>query len=374
MRTGRIYPDAIVRPLTRPWLFLCDRGRRGRTSGRGVRSAVGAECSHRGGGQQHDLPRLDGRESSGARHHDDHGLEHDAGTLTFRVNIPNRPTLDQGTIVDDLGRLRQQDHDGRSPDLAGVDYVMQLVQGEINLYRWDGSDFTRRFGDPSAVTLTFSYQGGVTVRISAAELGNTKKFKFFVDVITGCTVDPVTQALDCTAGLDDIAPGGAAGLYPYDVKLTPPTLVVKSLKPIACEADGGSCRSRSGSSRRGRIPEPSCRTAGLMCIGRLGKARLKAQVQRVLGGAAVCTWNLPAKREGQDVPRIGHGRVRRLKASAELRREGPLASAASATPSASRLSPRSSSPATGTAAGSIDRTPRSVVEQALTEGARRARL
>ena len=73
---------------------------------------------------------------------------------------------------------------------------MQLVRGEINLYRWDGSDFTRHFGDPSAVTLTFSYQGGVTVRISAAELGNTKKFKLFVDVITGCTVDPVTQALE----------------------------------------------------------------------------------------------------------------------------------------------------------------------------------
>ena len=36
-----------------------------------------------------------------------------------------------------------------------------------------------------------------------------------------------------------------------------------------------------------------------MCIGRLGNARLKAQVQRVQGGAAICTWNLPANAKGK---------------------------------------------------------------------------
>jgi len=147
-------------------------------------------------------------------------------------------SLDQGTIIEIWVDSDNKTTTG-SPDLAGVDYVMQLVRGEINLYRWDGSDFTRRFGDPSAVTLTFSYQGGVTVRISAAELGNTKKFKFFVDVISGCTVDPVTQDLDCASALDDVAPGGGAGLYPYDVKLTPPTLVVKSLKPTPARPAAG---------------------------------------------------------------------------------------------------------------------------------------
>jgi hypothetical protein len=30
------------------------------------------------------------------------------------------------------------------------------------------------------------------------------------------------------------------------------------------------------------------------CIGRVGSARLKATVQRVQGGAATCTWNIPA--------------------------------------------------------------------------------
>jgi hypothetical protein len=35
------------------------------------------------------------------------------------------------------------------------------------------------------------------------------------------------------------------------------------------------------------------------CVGRIGNARLKAQVQRVVGGAATCTWNIPAPAKGK---------------------------------------------------------------------------
>ncbi len=104
-----------------------------------------------------------------------------------------------------------------SPDLGGADYVMQLVRGEISLYKWDGTDYTRRFGDPSAVTMSFSYQAGLTARISAAELGNTKAFKFFVVAISGLVVDPVTGDLDGANSKADVAPGGGVGLFPYTV-------------------------------------------------------------------------------------------------------------------------------------------------------------
>lgn len=297
MRTGRIYPDAIVRPLTRPWLVLAmavavvalPTAASGALSAPSAPTAVAANSTtyQDSSGENPAAPDITAITVSNT----------DAGMLSFRVNIPNRPTLDQGTIVEIWVDSDNKTTTG-SPDLAGVDYVMQLVRGEINLYRWDGSDFTRRFGDPSAVTLTFNYQGGVTVRISAAELGNTKKFKFFVDVITGCTVDPVTQALDCAASLDDIAPGGAAGLYPYDVKLTPPTLVVKSLKPTPAKPTAGlpfTLRLVAARSDTGAVVQ----NGRVACIGRLGKARLKAQVQRVLGGAAVCTWNLPSSAKGK---------------------------------------------------------------------------
>ena len=297
MRTGRIYPDAIVRPLTRPWLVLAiavavialPAAASGALSAPSAPTAVAANSTtyQDSTGENAAAPDITTIVVSNS----------DAGMLSFRVNIPNRPTLDQGTIIEIWVDSDNKTTTG-SPELAGVDYVMQLVLGEINLYRWDGSDFTRRFGDPSAVTLTFNYQGGVTVRISAAELGNTKKFKFFVDVATGCTVDPVTQALDCANSLDDIAPGGAAGLYPYDVKLTPPTLVVKSLKPTPAKPTAGlpfTLRLVAARSDTGAVVQ----NGRVVCIGRLGKARLKAQVQRVLGGAAVCTWNLPPTARGK---------------------------------------------------------------------------
>jgi hypothetical protein len=35
------------------------------------------------------------------------------------------------------------------------------------------------------------------------------------------------------------------------------------------------------------------------CIGRIGNVRLRAQVQRVVGRAAVCTWSIPAGASGK---------------------------------------------------------------------------
>ena len=59
--------------------------------------------------------------------------------ISFRINIPNRPhyTHDVEIFVDSS---TTSNHDGRSPDRFGADYVMQLVQGEIILFKWDGSD------------------------------------------------------------------------------------------------------------------------------------------------------------------------------------------------------------------------------------------
>ena len=139
----------------------------------------------------------------------------------------------------------------------------------------------------------------------------------------------------------DIAPGGRRRPVPVRGEDHAADARREEPEADACKADGGPAvhaPARRGAlgHRRRRAERPGRRASGA-----LGKARLKAQVQRVQGGAATCTWNLPADREGQDVPRIGRGRVRGLEGLAELRREGSLASAASATPSASRLSPRS---------------------------------
>jgi hypothetical protein len=221
----------------------------------------------------------------------------DAGLLQFRIAIPNRAQLSQDMLM-----LLFVDTDANAmtgdPESLGADYVIQVFGGEAALFRWDGSDFTRRAGDPPATSLIFSYQAGVTVTMSAAELGNTTKFGFAVIAISGVTIDPATGDVDFTNAVGDVAPATGAGLYQYEVKITPPTLVVRSLKPTPRNPTAGrtftlklvAARSDTGAVvQNGRVT----------CIGRIGTARLRAQVQRVQGGAATCTWNIPIKAKGK---------------------------------------------------------------------------
>ena len=194
-------------------------------------------------------------------------------------------------------------------------------------------------GDPPATSLIFSYQGGITIKISAAELGNTKKLKFDVLVFSGITIDPTTGDLDFTNAVGDIAPAAGAGLYQYEVKITPPTLVVRSLKPTPKNPTAGrpftlklvAARSDTNAVvQNGRVT----------CVGRIGNARLRAQVQRVQGGAATCTWNLPPTAKGKtfrgSVAVVFEG----LESLAGVFGQGSLGTAACATPGASRFSPR----------------------------------
>ncbi len=221
----------------------------------------------------------------------------DAGIITFRVNVPNRPTLGQDMLFEIWVDADNNAATG-SPDLGGADYVMQLVRGEISLYRWDGADYTRRFGDPSAVTLNFSYQGGLTARISAAELGNTKAFKFFVVAISGLVVDPVTGDLDGANSKADVAPGGGVGLFPFTVTIAKPTLVVRRLTTTPRVPKAGqtfTMRMTTARSDSGAVLQ----NGRVTCVGRAGATRLQAQLARVQGGAVVCTWLIPANAKGK---------------------------------------------------------------------------
>ncbi len=221
----------------------------------------------------------------------------DAGIISFRVNVPNRPTLGQDMLFE-LWVDSDNNAATGSLDVGGADYVMQLVRGEVSLYKWDGTDYTRRFGDPSAVTLNFSYQAGLTVRISASELGNTKAFKFFAVAISGLVVDPVTGDLDGTNSKADVAPGGGVGLFPYTVNIAKPTLVVRGLATTPAAPKGGktfTMRMTAARSDTGAVLQ----NGRVTCVGRAGTARLRAQLARVQGGAVVCTWLIPANAKGK---------------------------------------------------------------------------
>jgi hypothetical protein len=221
----------------------------------------------------------------------------DTGMVSFRVNVPNRPQLGQDMVFDVFVDTDNNPQTG-SPEFAGVDYVIELIRGEIALFRWDGTNFTRRFGDPSAVTLTFAYQAGITMRISAAELGNTTRFNFFTVAESGVVVDPITGDLDFTNAKTDVAPGGGVGLFNYTVNVAKPTLVVRRLAATPAVPRAGqsfTLRMTAARSDTGAVLQ----NGRVTCVARVGNARLRAQLARVQGGAVVCTWLIPAKATGK---------------------------------------------------------------------------
>jgi hypothetical protein len=221
----------------------------------------------------------------------------DAGMVSFRVNVPNRAQLGQDMLFEIWVDTDNNAATG-DPELGGADYVLQLVRGEIALYRWDGTDFTRRFGDPSAVTLSFSYQAGLTVRISSAELGNTRAFKFFVFAISGLVIDPVTGDIDGANAQADVAPGGGVGLYPYEVIRARPTLVVRSLRGTPAAPRAGQTFTLRMVAARSDT-NAAIQNGRVTCAGRAGNSRLRVQLARVQGGAVTCTWRIPANAKGK---------------------------------------------------------------------------
>jgi hypothetical protein len=217
----------------------------------------------------------------------------DAGLVSFRINVPNRATFSSDMLV---ALEIDTDNNANTGSPEGTEYAIEIFQGDAALFRWDGTNFTRRPGDPPFTSLLFSYQGGITIRMSTAELGNTKAFKFAAFVFSGIGVDPVTNALDFTNAVADAAPAVGAGLYAYQVRVTPATLVVR--RTTVGKANAGkpfTVRMVAARSDTNAV----VRNGRVTCVGRLGNARLKARVQNVVAGAATCTWNLPANAKGK---------------------------------------------------------------------------
>ena len=221
----------------------------------------------------------------------------DAGLIQLRINIPNRPTLTRDMLiflfVDSDANANTGD-----PESLGADYVLQLFEGEAALFKWDGTDFTRRPGDPPATSLVFSYQAGATFSISAAELGNTTRFGFAAIAVSWITFDPTTGDPIFDATTSDAAPGGGAGFYQYQVAIAPATLVVRRVTTSPAAPRAGrpfTMRLVAARSDTGAVLQ----NGRVTCTARAGTTRLRSQVARVTGGAAVCTWLVPANAKGK---------------------------------------------------------------------------
>ena len=220
----------------------------------------------------------------------------DKGLITIRLNVPSLPTY---TVDVDVDIFIDTDNNAAtgSTDIPGVDYVIQLYRGEINLYKWDGTDFTRRFGDPPATTLIYNWANGVSISINATELGNTKKMRVLAAVIAGIVFDPVTGEPDFGPASADFAPDLGRGFYSYDVKVAPARIVFKSLtmgpKPKAGKTFTvrmAATRSDTGAAIvNGRVD----------CTAKAGTRNVRPKSERFVGGHAVCVFTIPARTTGK---------------------------------------------------------------------------
>jgi hypothetical protein len=221
----------------------------------------------------------------------------DAGAISFRINVPNRPAFTPDMYIVLFVNSDNNASTG-DPDLAGSDYVIEVFRGDAALFRWDGTTFSRRPGDPPFTSLLFTYQGGITITINRSELGNTNRLGFVAAVDSGVIFDDTTGAIDFTNSKTDVAPAAGSGLYSYEVRLARPSLLVRRVTTSPALPRAGqpftvrlvAARSDTGAAlQNGRVT----------CVGRAGTTRLRAQVARVTGGAAVCTWRIPENAKGK---------------------------------------------------------------------------
>src|SRR5262249_7663402 len=139
----------------------------------------------------------------------------DAGMITIAIAVPNVQTFNRDALVDLFADTDSNATTG-DPQTLGAASAIELFLAEAALFKWDGTNFTRRVGDPPATSLVYSWVNGViTIKISAAELGNTKKFGFALGIVTGLIVDDVTGNIDGSNAKADSAPAPGSGLFVY---------------------------------------------------------------------------------------------------------------------------------------------------------------
>jgi hypothetical protein len=214
-----------------------------------------------------------------------------AGAISFKINGPARLTDDMlaDLVIDSDNNAATGD-----PDTGG-EYAIELFGGEANLFRWDGTNFSRRTNDPPQSTLTFSQ---LTITINASELGNTTRFNFAVTVITGITI--VNGDLDFSAARADFAPDLGHGLWNYTVNTAPLKLVAKSYtrtpsRPLAGRTFTAAltvARNDTGAILKG---------GQVICSATVGGARITARVRKFVGSQARCSWLIPGSARGKPI-------------------------------------------------------------------------
>ena len=219
----------------------------------------------------------------------------DAGMITFKINIANRPTLtaDMAVLLFLDTDLKPTTGDTNS---FGSDYLIELDPGSVGLFQWNGTDFAFAAAQTS---LTFAYDAtGATIRVSAADLGKTKGLNFGVDAISGIALDASGNP-DFTNAHDDLAPDPGHGFYNYKV-LTKLTLSVVAFtttpKPAKHAKNFVAGFAVNESDTGGPV-----QVGTVACTATIALKHVATLSHALKNGIAACAWHLPATSKGKTI-------------------------------------------------------------------------
>jgi hypothetical protein len=216
----------------------------------------------------------------------------DSGMVTFKLNISNRPALTADMVVFLYLDTDQLATTGDTSTF-GADYVIALVPGEVDLGKWNGTDYVT---PPSQASLTFTYDAtGATIRVNASDLGHTKGLNFLAIAASGIATDSMGNP-DFTHAHADLAPDSGHGVFPYQV-LTKLTLSVKAFttgpKPAKAGKKFTASLAATESDTGGAV-----QAGTVVCSATAGGKHLTATAHRVANGIATCSWLVPRTAKG----------------------------------------------------------------------------
>jgi hypothetical protein len=217
----------------------------------------------------------------------------DAGLITFKIAISNRPAMTPDMTVLLFIDADRQPSTG-DPSELGADYAIELDPGAVGLLHWNGSDYVPA---ASQTSLTFAYDAsGATIRVSALDLGKTKGFNFASVAISGIVVDAAGN-VDFTNAHLDSAPDTGHGLFGYQV-LTKLTLSVVAVSTAPKPAKAGQ-RFTAGLAVNESDTNGPVQSGTIACAATIGTKHVTASSKGIAGGIATCSWNIPKTAKGK---------------------------------------------------------------------------
>jgi hypothetical protein len=219
----------------------------------------------------------------------------DAGLITWKINISNRPTFtnDMGVVIalDTDRNASTGDSQGLAP---GTEYEIDLFPGAVQLFKWNGSDYV---DPPSQSTLVFAYDStGATIKVNASELGGTNGFNFLAATITGIATAPNGDP-DFTNIHFDLAPDFGHGTFAYKV-LTKLKLAVASFVTTPSAPHAGGVFSESLAATENDTGGPVSKGT-VACSATIAGKHLVTLAKLFANGVASCSWKIPKTAKGK---------------------------------------------------------------------------